>query len=184
MNNDYDSLTYRQVTTYHETIRQRIFKRIEEKYISLKINVGEITYKDAMQANSWKALWHPPVKAATWDWVDLYYQYHTRGGARRFDMAISKSGRLISLCYGMMERNRFVLKLHALEHSPLPYNTIAGQTLNINLFAAELYADLNGTAEIWICDPVSPAHVRLYSSKGYTPYEDSRGNITHLVTRL
>ncbi len=134
-----------------------------------------------MEADDWKKMWKQPNRKAIWNWVDMYRDYHSRGGARRFDMALFRGASLVSLCYGMMERNRVILRLHAVERSPLEQSS---QTLNINLYAAELYADMNGSSEIWLCDPVSPAHVRLYQRKGYTPHENFRGEVTHLVTKL
>jgi len=99
------------------------------------------------------------------------------------DMAIYRSSRLLGLVYGMLERNRLTLKVNAMEANPTD-NPVVGQMLDITLFAADAYAELNGAAEIWLCNPVSPAHVRLYQGKGYTPYFDRWDNCTHLARRL
>lgn len=98
-------------------------------------------------------------------------------------MALRKGGSLLGLCYGMLERNRLTLKLHAIERAPVN-NELSGKILDIALYAAALYASLNGTEEVWICDPVSPAHVRMYQSKDYQPQTDWRERVTHLTLRL
>lgn len=179
----YDSLTYKQTSNYHEKLREHVFRTVENDFGSLRITLSEISFRDANEANSWKQLWPKPDKAAAWDWVRLYNEYRSRGGARRFDMAIKRGRALHGLCYGMMEHNRLVLRLHALERSPV-YNELAGKVLDITLYAADLYATINGAQEIWLCDPVSPAHTRLYQSKGYTPVTNWRDDVTHLMMRL
>lgn len=179
----YSSLTYKQTCSYHEKLRESVFRTVEKDFGGLGICLSEISFKDANEANSWKKLWSKPERAATWDWVRLYSEYHSRGGARRFDMAIRRSGSLHGLCYGMMERDRLVLKLHALERSPVNHE-LAGKVLDITLYAADLYATINGAHEIWLCDPVSPAHTRLYQSKGYTPVTNWQDDVTHLLLRL
>ena len=179
----YGSLTYNQTSSYHEKMREQVFRTVETDYRGLGVTLSEISFKDANEANSWKKLWPKPEKAAAWDWVRLYNEYRGRGGARRFDMAIRKGVALHGLCYGMMERNRLVLKLHALERSPVN-NELAGKILDITLYAADLYAMINGAQEIWLCEPVSPAHTRLYQSIGYTPVTNWRDDVTHLMLRL
>lgn len=143
----YVSLTYKQTVSYHEKLRAQVFRNVEKDFGALGIVLSEISFKDANEANSWKKLWPKPEKAATWDWVRLYTEYRSRGGARRFDMAIRRGGILHGLCYGMMEHNRLVLRLHALERSPVN-NELAGKVLDITLYAADLYASINGAQEI------------------------------------
>jgi hypothetical protein len=179
----YGSLTYKQAYSHHEELRANVFRMVEKDYGSLRINLSEISFKDVNEANTWKTMWSKPEKVAKWDWVRLYSEYHSRGGARRFDMAIRRGGALQGLCYGMMERNRLILRLHALERSPVN-NDLAGKVLDITLYAAALYASINNTPEIWICDPVSPAHTRLYQGRGYTPKHDRLDRVTHLTLRL
>lgn len=179
----YGSLTHKQTVGYHEKLRERVFRNVEKDFGDLGISLSEISFKDANEANTWKKLWPNPKKAASWDWVRLYNEYRSRGGSRRFDMAIRRGGSLHGLCYGMMEHSRLVLRLHALERSPVN-NDLAGKVLDITLYAADLYASINGAQEIWLCDPVSPAHTRLYQSKGYTPVTNWRDDVTHLMLRL
>ncbi|WP_444995520.1 hypothetical protein [Aliikangiella sp. IMCC44359] len=184
MSTEYQSLTWRQMAAYHEELREVIFADVESTYAALGIKAHEISYKDVKEADKWKKIWTKENRVASWGWLDLYEQYHSRGGARRFDLALSKAGALISLCYGMLERDRLILKLHAIEHSPLKNKVLSDSILDINLYAADLYAQLNGSRELWLCDPVSPAHTRLYRGKGYKPYENHFGKVTHLVKKL
>ncbi len=183
MDSNYQSLTWRQMASYHEELRKEIFEKVESRYSFLNIKANEISYKNSVEADSWKKVWDKPNRAASWSWADLYHEYHTRGSARRFDMALSRNGGLVGLCYGMMERDRVILRLHAVERTPVQSNAISDY-IDINLYAANLYARLNNTREIWICDPVSPAHTRMYQGKGYTPHENYRGTVTHLVVKL
>lgn len=184
MDSDYNNLTYREAVEYHKELRQEIFNDVEKTYATLNLSASEISFNNVVEANGWKKIWKKTNRVAGWDWVRLYNEYHSRGGARRFDMALSKNGSLVSLCYGMMERSRIILRLHAIENSPLNSTLIANNSIKINLYAANLYGALNGASEIWICDPVSPAHVRLYRSKGYTPHENHQGKVTCLVAKI
>ncbi len=184
MSTEYKSLTWRQMATFHSELRKKICNKVEERYKHLTISASEISLRHAQIANTWKERWTKPNRAASWDWVKLYHEYGARSAARRFDLALSKGENLITLCYGMMQQDRLILRLHAIERSPLSCNGLSGDTVDINLYAADLYAKLNNTKEIWLCNPVSPAHVRLYSSKGYKPHENYRGETTHLIMRL
>lgn len=181
---NYNRLTYKQTVVYHEEMRNVIFESIENEYQSLGISANEITYQDTVYANSWKSLWAKSERAASWDWTRLYYDYQSRSGARRFDLAIRKGDSLIGLCYGELGRDRLILKLHALERAPIKGNPLSNRFVDISLFAANLYANLNDTSELWLCNPVSPVHTRLYKRKGYTPQVDRLDRVTHLMKRL
>ncbi|GLS27497.1 hypothetical protein GCM10007877_32160 [Marinibactrum halimedae] len=63
-------------------------------------------------------------------------------------------------------------------------NPISGQILDITLYAADLYAKINTTPEIWLCTLVSPAHVRLYEQRGFSPHYDRFDECAHLLKRL
>lgn len=181
---DYHRLTYKQTCAYHEELRNVIFESLENEYSHLRIRANEISFKDANEADHWKSLWKNKNRIANWSWTDLYHQYHSRGGARRFDLGIKQSGSLMGLCYGELTRDRIILKLHALEKSPLNNNPLSNQFVNMTLFAANLYARLNDVTELWLCNPVSPVHVRLYESKGYVPQTNNFYRVTHLTKRL
>ncbi len=99
-------------------------------------------------------------------------------------MAICKGQQLVGLVYGMLERNRLILKVHAMEASPSKNNPIWGKMLDITLYAVNLYAIVNNTPEVRLCTPVSEAHVRLYKGQGYTPSYDRFGKCTHLMKRM
>ncbi len=178
----YGNLTYRQTLSFHDEQRIALYEFIEEEYASFGVSVKGITLADVNTANGWKELWKGG-RATEWDWVDLFYRYQSRGGARRLDMAVHKHNRLLGLVYGMLERNRLILKVHAMEANPED-NPILGKMLDITLFAADAYAELNSVGEIWLCEPASQAHVRLYKGKGYTPYYDHMDKCTHLARRL
>lgn len=52
------------------------------------------------------------------------------------------------------------------------------------LFAADPYARLVGAEELWLCNPVSPTYVKLYSGAGFEPHSNDLGTVTHLSLRL
>lgn len=101
-----------------------------------------------------------------------------------YDLAVRKNGVLIGLCYDALELDRVILKLHVLERSPMKNNPMTNQFVDIALFAANLYARLNDSKELRLCNPVSPVHVRLYQGKGYDPQTDRFDTVSHLTKRL
>ncbi len=181
-NQSYNNMTHREAAQYHEDMRSAVYEFVENEFTSLGITLKPITIKDAKTADQWKDIWKKERKA-TWIWQDLYHTYQSRSAIRRLDIAVFKNSILIGLVYGMLDRGRLVLKVHAMESNPSD-NLIAGKMLKITLFAAEAYANLNDTPEIWLCDPVSPAHIRLYKSQGYEPYYDHWDRCTHLARKL
>ena len=180
---EYNKLTYRQTLAYHDELRNSLYELVTKEFASLGISLRSITYKDVQEADGWKTLWRKEDRAASWNWTDMYHNYQSRSGARRLDLAITKPNKLLGLCYGMLERNRLILKVHAMEANP-QHRALAGHMLEITLFSARIYADINGASEIWLCDPVSPAHVRLYQGRGYTPYYDRFDRCTHLMRKI
>ncbi|WP_444995899.1 hypothetical protein [Aliikangiella sp. IMCC44359] len=90
MSTEYQSLTWRQMATFHSELRGKICRKVEERYKYLKISASEISLQHAQIANTWKECWAKPNRAASWDWVKLYYEYGTRSAARRFDLALSR----------------------------------------------------------------------------------------------
>lgn len=180
--NQYENLTYRQVESYHGELRAALCSVVESEFASLGIQASEISFAHIQEAESWKNK-HKPGRAATWDWKELYHNYHSRGAVRRFDMAISKGNALLGIVYGMLERNRLILKIHAMEANP-QIKSIKGKMLDITLFAANVYAKVNQTPEIWLCTPVSEAHVRMYRQKGYEPHYDRFDKCTHLMRKV
>ncbi|MFT7559153.1 MAG: hypothetical protein ACI93R_001058 [Flavobacteriales bacterium] len=180
---EYIKLTYRQTEGYHDQLRAELYETVEEQYKHLGVNLREITFQDVNVAESWKKEYKNPKHAPQWDWVEMYHNYHSRGAARRLDLAIYKGNFLTGLAYGMLDRNRLILKVHALAANP-QNDMIRGNMVNIVLFAANVYALVNNVPEIWLCTPVTQAHVKLYSKRGYEPYYNSLDKCTHLIKRL
>ncbi|MFT7562012.1 MAG: hypothetical protein ACI93R_003946 [Flavobacteriales bacterium] len=179
----YDQLTFRQMSQYHVELREALYMFLKEEYMAYGCTFSEISAANAAEADLWKEKWSKPNRKASWSWGKLYREYRSRPAARRFDIAVHKSGQLQGLCYGMLDRNRFILKLHAVERSPTS-KSLAGGILKMVFAAADYYAMLNETHEIWVCDPVSPAHVRMYQSKGYEAVRNWRDDVTHLARRI
>jgi hypothetical protein len=178
----YEKITHKEAKQYHEDMRDTLHRFVEQEFAYLSVKLKPITLQHTQTANSWKEVWKEG-RAATWDWTEMYYTYQGRHAIRRLDMAVFKNGKLLGLTYGMLDRGRLVLKVHAMEANPSE-KVIAGHMLKITLYAAESYAQLNDTPEIWLCDPTSPAHVRLYQSKGYESFYDHWDRCTHLAKRL
>ena len=113
----------------------------------------------------------------------MYMDYHSNSGIKRFDLALHQEGKLQALCYGVPSPGKYILKLHALERSPIE-NPIRGKVLSIVLFAADAYARLIGAEELWLCNPASSSHVKMYSKAGFEPHFNNLGIATHLSLRL
>ncbi|WP_020404973.1 hypothetical protein [Hahella ganghwensis] len=175
--------SYKETISRYEALRQVVFEFAESEYSGYGLKFSEISYKDAQTAETWAGLWKNSSRAASWEWTRMYHSYHSNAGVKRFDIAIKHAGQLVALCYGVPSHRKMILKLHALERSPLT-SQLNGMVLEIMLFAATAYARMLGSNELWLCEPVSPAHVRLYSKAGYEPKYNSAGNCTHLTMRL
>jgi hypothetical protein len=170
-------------TEVYASRRRAVFEFIRREFSAYSVEASEITLADAREADSWKTKWPNPSRAATWSWEVLYRDYHRNDGIKRFDLAVRIGGRLQLLCYGLPNNSRLILKLHAIERGP-ERNPLRGRVLEIALSAAIAYARLIGSQELWICNPVSTAHVRMYSAGGFTPHTGRDGAISHLSMRL
>ena len=175
--------TFIETIRHYDQLRQAVYEFTEEEYQGYGVNLSEISRLDAIEADSWKALWKNPKRAAYWSWARLYNEYHTSSGIKRFDVAVKINGRLQILCYGVPSRKKLILKLHALERHPVN-NPLSGKALELTLFAADAYARLIDAEELWLCNPVSSAHVKLYQKAGFDPVYNSQGEVTHLLARI
>ena len=147
------------------------------------VQAREISRDDATLADTWAYKWEKPNRMATWEWKQMYKDYHSSTGIKRFDIAIKAKGELLLLCYGVPNKSKLILKLHAIERSPCK-NELRNKSVDIALYAADAYASLIGSKEIHLCNPVSPSHVRLYQSAGFEPKFDAKGNVPYLSMRL
>ncbi len=173
----------KETVKYYENLRDTVFEFVESEYQAYGIKLKEITFRDVQEADSWASQWKNEKRIASWQWSKMYMDYHSSSGIKRFDLALHQNGKLQALCYGVPSRGKYILKLHALERSPIN-NPIRGKVLSIVLFAADAYARLIGAEELWLCNPVSAAHVKLYSQAGFEPHFNNLGVATHLSLRL
>ena len=170
---------YRDTIKFYKELREAVHEFIEDEYRYLGIRASEITHLDACTADRWKC----EGSRAFWQWQQMYADYHTHAGVKRFDLAIKLHGVLQLLCYGVPSRRKLILKMHAIERSPVRY-TLEEDAVEIALLGALTYADLLRSKEIWLCNPVSPAHVRYYRQYGFTPHHDAAGLVPYLTMRL
>lgn len=173
----------KETVAYYENLRDTVFEFVEKEYQAYGIKLKEISFRDAQEADSWKNEWKSEKRVASWEWSKLYMDYHSSSGIKRFDLALYMNGKLQALCYGAPSKGKYILKLHALERAPND-NPIRGKVLSMVLFTADAYARLIGAEELWLCNPVSPAHVKLYAKAGYEPHFNNLGTATHLSMRL
>ena len=171
--------SYRETIKFYKDLREAVYEYIEEEYRSLGIRASEITHLDVYTADQWKS----EGSRAFWGWQQMYADYHTHTGVKRFDLAIKLHGALQLLCYGVPSRRKLILKMHAIERSPKRY-MLEEDAVEIALLAALTYADLLRSKEIWLCNPMSLAHVRYYRQYGFTPHQDAAGQIPYLTMRL
>ncbi len=113
----------------------------------------------------------------------MYHRYRGGDALKRFEVAIVAMGEPVALCYGKPSKNKVILKIHTLARSPLN-NPLAGNVIEIILFAAMTYASLLGCAEIWLCEPMNGRLVDVYGRHGYTTQMNKNGKVTHVVMRL
>lgn len=76
-----------------------------------------------------------------------------------------------------------VLKIHALERKPVN-NPLQGKVLTMILFAADAYANLLGSKELWICNPMNQALVQKYQGAGFKAHNNKLGQTSHLSLRI
>ena len=175
--------SYKETIEYYNQLRQSLFEYVENEFNYLGIKLSEISYADAVEADTWVLKWKNHTRITTWEWTRLYNEYHSHSGVKRFDIAVKSAGQLQMLCYGVPSRKKLVLKVHAVERAP-HQDGLRGKVLDITLFAAISYAMLLDSEELWLCNPVSPAHVRLYQRSGFKPHYNAQGIVTHLSKRL
>lgn len=175
--------TFKETISHYADLREAVFEFVQDEFKAYGIRLSEITRLDAAEADSWGAQWKNPERIASWKWSQLFTEYHSNSGVKRFDIAVKIGGQLQLLCYGVPSRGRLFLKLHAIERAPHRH-ALRGRVIDIALYAADAYARLIESEEIWLCNPVSPAHVRLYQSAGFEPHFNSQGKVTYLSMRI
>jgi hypothetical protein len=147
------------------------------------VKLSEISYSDAVEADAWRSQWSDPDRVPTWSWVQMYQQYRSNAGIKRFDPAIHVGGRLCTLCYGVPNKSRLILKLHALSRAPLD-NPIQRSCFRVALFSASIYADAIGSDEIWLVQPMNERVAAHYATFGFSSERSVTGKITHMRIAL
>lgn len=175
--------TFRETIKHYEDMRKVSHNFTEEEYRAYGVKLREIRYIDAVEADKWATQWDEVEKIPSWEWVKMYHDYHSNTGVKRFDTALYAQGKLCAVCYGMPSRKKLILKLHAIGR--LPYNNpLEGKVLAIMLYAADSYARILDSEELWICNPMNSRLVSLYQSIGYMAHTNNLGVTTHLSLRL
>ena len=175
--------TFRETISYYAALRQAVFEFVEDEFKPYGVRLSEISRADAVEADSWASHWQNRKRIPTWQWTQLFAEYHGNAGIKRFDIAVKIGAQLQLLCYGVPTRRKLVLKLHAIERSPLSH-PLRGKVVDLALYAADAYARLLDSDEIWLCNPMSAAHVRLYQSAGFTPHANNHGTVEYLSMRI
>jgi len=116
-------------------------------------------------------------------YIQLFHEYRSNAGIKRFDLAIRFGGRLLGLCYGLPSASRLILRIHAGGRAPLE-NPLRGSFFRVVLFAASAYASLLGSKEIWLMLPVNERVAEYYSRFGFSAERNRGGTVTHMIMRV
>jgi hypothetical protein len=169
--------TLQETMARYQKLRRLAHEFTVEKFKEFKVQLRDINYSDAVEADKWGKEWDNPKKVPNWEWTRLYNEYHTNAGAKRFDMALLTNGILCALCYGVPTSTKLTLKIHSIARKPKE-NPLEGRVLDI------AYARILKCKEIWIIQPMNEDLVRTYQRHGYTPCKDRFGVTTHLTLQV
>jgi hypothetical protein len=167
----------------YKELRDVVYEFTENEFKVPGLKLSEITLQDAINADLWSEKWNDSERITTWEWRNMYNEYQSNSGLKRFDLAFKVHGQICALCYGIPTRTKMVLKIHALERKP-DNNPLQGKALTMILFAADAYANLLGAKELWICNPMNPTLVSKYQGVGFQPHNNKLGRTSHLTLRI
>jgi hypothetical protein len=167
---------------HYAALRKKLYELVEREYAHLGVSLREISIADAREGDSWVAEWGPG-RAPTWSWLRMFNDYRSASGAKRFDVAVRVGGRLCGLCYGIPNKSRLVLRIHAVARAPT-HNPLERSFFSLCLFAAATYASFIGSEEIALVNPVNEAIVEFYCRFGFSPVRDASGRTTHMTMRI
>lgn len=175
--------TFHAVDAKYQKLRNLVYSVTTQAFPHLPITLRAITFHDALLADQWSTQWSSRVKRPIWSWVDMYNTCQSKNLLKRFEIALNTNGKLVALCYGIPSKHKVLLKIHALARAPID-NPLAGDVLNILFFAAIAYAELIGSQEIWLVEPMNETLVEKYQRHGYEPVRNKLGVVTHLVLKV
>lgn len=132
-----------------------------------EITAKGITLKEALTADSWKAIEQGPSRTArgSWNWVQEFPYYQNR--PNRFEISLSKGGVLGALCYGQTSRHGTKVRMNLIESTPMRPTPLGMRALPILSYAAAVFADVVGADELWVLDP-DPDLEGLYMNEGFS----------------
>ena len=172
-----------QAVTHYQSLRRLSYDKTEREYAPLRVKLSEISYADALEADGWGPLWSAPERRPTWSWVHMFHEYRSNAGIKRFDPAIRVDGKLCGLCYGIPNRSKLILKLHAITGSPMD-TPLRRSCFPVALFAASTYADFLGSEEIWLVNPMNDSVAAYYARFGFSSERNASGHVTHMRIKL
>jgi hypothetical protein len=173
----------REAKIRYQQWRDFVYGSVTEEFADLGLEVGEISDQQAHEADEWNNTKQSSLRAVRWSWVEMRSRYQGKSRFKRFDMSVVKDGHLCILCYGVPSRGKMFLKIHALQGDFNAHlNPLRGAVVELVFRAAQIYAELLGAREIWICNPVNGRLVELYESQGFTAVVKN-GIVTHLFLK-
>lgn len=181
MNAQGQKRTFRETIQHYNDLRDVVYEFAEQEFASLGAEFTEISFQDAVKADNWR--WTESKRQPIWLWKQMYRNYHSNAGIKRFDVAVKSNGELCALCYGVPNKRKLVLKLHLLSRKP-DNNPFSGKIFSMVLYAADAYARLIGADEMWLCNPMNEELVDYYQQAGFTPHSNKLGRTTHLSLRI
>jgi hypothetical protein len=176
--------TLPEVKSRYDEFRRMIYAETAQVFSRFGITLKPISADAARTADCWSARESNPDKQPSWSWQSMYDNYNHDRALKRFDVAVYCGNTLCALCYGIPTKRKLILKLHLLQRMPSP-NPLSGNTLNIVLYAAKVYAKILGSLELWICEPMNERLVTLYKKDyGFTEVREPKtGVVTHLTKK-
>src|SRR5262245_35562190 len=172
-----------QTVAHYRNLRRLAYDKTEREYAPLQVKLSEISYSDALEADGWGPLWPDPRRRPTWSWIQMFHEYQGNPGIKRFDPAIRVRGKLCGLCYGVPNKSKLILRLHAITGAPVN-NPLRRSCFPVALFAASAYADFLGSEEIWLVNPVNESVAAYYAGHGFSVERNSSGHVTHMRIKL
>ena len=173
-------VTLQETISRYQQLRRAAHQFAEEEFKHFGIQLRDINYSDAVKGDAWRSQWGDQQKVPSWSWTDMYNDYRSNAGAKRFDAALIVNGGLCGLCYGVPTKEKITLRIHGISRKPTN-NPIAGNVFRIMIFAAIAYARILKCKEIWIVQPMNAYLVSMYQKSGFTPCIDRSGITTHLT---
>lgn len=113
-------------------------------------------------------------QATTEEWQLNWFGFYqrTRNRPKAFRLKIQSDGQLCGMALGSINRTNNIVRINAVERSPVAQNATKGYIIDIALLTATVYGLLAGCKELRCMNPLDGA-VRVYEDAGLTLVQDN-----------